>query len=353
MAKTTISDVANLAGVSTATVSNVINNKPGVTQKTRELVIDAINELNYRPRGTARNLKREGTAACLGVVVKELDNPYYTDVVTGIREYAKTKGYTVFVTSSEGSFRQEKIIIEQLTNKDIDGVIIAPSLSDPDAEFSHLFRLQSLNYPFVLLEKVQGIHASVVDIDHVAATKSAVKYLIDSGHSKILHFSGPEYTSHTMDRIRGVREAYSESSLVFRADEVLVSAGSRLEQGYDTAIDYFKDLPRNEYPTAIVCYNDLIALGTIAALTELDIRIPGDISVVGDDDIEFARRSPIPLTTIHTPKVELGEKAAELLIQSIEAPKQLAPQKFLLKSELVLRNSTRVLNQDGSPVKPN
>lgn len=343
MSKTTISDVANRAGVSTATVSNVINNKPGVTQNTRELVISAINELNYRPRGTARNLKRGKIAPCVGVVVKELDNPYYTDVVTGIREYAKLRGYTVFVTSSEGSFRQEKIIIEQLTNKDVDGVIIAPSLSDPDAEFSHLFRLQSLNYPFVLLEKVQGIHASVVDIDHIAATKSAVKYLFEAGHSKIIHFSGPKYTSHTLDRIRGVREAYSESSLVFRQNEVLVPAGSRLEEGYTTALNYFKDLPREKYPTAIVCYNDLIALGTIASLTEIGIRVPEDVSVIGDDDIEFARRSPIPLTTIHTPRVELGQKSAELLIQNIEAPKQLKPKKFILKSELVLRKSTRAL----------
>ncbi len=343
MAKTTISDVARRAGVSTATVSNVINNKHGVSQQTRELVLEAINELNYRPRGTARSLKREGSDPCIGVVVKELGNPYYTDVVSGIREYAKSKGYTVFVSSSGGSFRQEKIIIEQLTNKDVDGVIIAPSLSDPDAEFSHLFRLQSLNYPFVLLEQVQGIHASVVDIDHITATKNAVRHLIDSGHTNILHFSGPEYTSHTTDRIRGVREAYSESSLVFRADEILVPAGSRLEEGYDAAMNYFPDRPEADYPTAIVSYNDLIALGVLAALTELGISVPDTISVIGDDDIEFARRSPIPLTTIHTPKVELGRKAAELLIADIESPKQRSPQKFLLQTELILRKSSRAL----------
>ncbi|MCF7802751.1 MAG: LacI family transcriptional regulator [Candidatus Marinimicrobia bacterium] len=346
MANTTISDVAKRAGVSTATVSNVINNKPGVTQITRDTVIEAMNELNYRPRGTARNLKRERSFPCIGVVVKELDNPYYTDVVSGIRQYAKSKGYTVFVTSSEGNFRQEKVIIDQLTNKDVNGVIIAPSLSDPDAEFSHLFQLQSLNYPFVLLEKVQGIHASVVDIDHVSSTKSAVKYLIDSGHSKIIHFSGPEYTSHTMDRIRGVREAYSESSLVFQEDKVLVSSGSRLEGGYETAMSYFRDLPTDEYPTAIVCYNDLIALGAIAALTELGIDVPGDVSVIGDDDIEFAKRFPIPLTTIHTPKIELGQKAAELLIDAIEASEQLPPQKLLLRPELIVRKSTRKLVSD-------
>lgn len=341
MSNTTISDVAKRAGVSTATVSNVLNNKPGVTQTTREAVLEAMNALNYRPRSTARNLKRERSFPCIGVIVKELDNPYYTEIISGIRSYARTKGFTVFVTSSDGDFRQEKIIIEQFTNKDIDGVIISPALNDPDAEFSHIFQLQNINYPFVLLEKVQGINASVVDIDHVASTKYAVKFLIESGHSKIIHFSGPPHTSHTLERIRGVREAYSESSLVFKEEEVLIPAGSSLEEGFMTAKKYFKNLAKEDFPTAIVCYNDLIALGAISAMTQIGIKIPEQVSIIGDDDIEFARRYPVPLTTMHTPKIDLGRKAAELLIDAIEASEQAPPRKLLLQPDLVVRKSTR------------
>lgn len=347
MANTTINDVAEQAGVSTATVSNVINNKSGVSKSTRELVLRVMSDLNYRPRGTARNLKKKRQPTCIAVLVKELDNPYYTDIVTGVRKQAEQRGYSVFVASSEGDIKQEKKIIEQLTSKDIDGVIIAPSLSDPDAEFSHLFQLQSLNYPFVLLERVQGIRAPVVDIDHIAATKKAVKYLIDAGHSKIVHFSGPQYTSHTLERIRGIREAYSESSLIYNEKDVLISAGSHLEEGYNAAISYFSNLKKKDFPTAIVCYNDLIALGTIAALSEQGIRVPEDVSVIGDDDIEFAHRSTIPLTTIHTPKIELGQNAANLLIKTIEANGPLTAEKIFLESELIVRKSSRCLSNGG------
>ncbi len=343
MARVTITDVAEKAGVSAATVSNVINNRPGVSQSTRELVLQTIREVNYRPSGTARNLKRKSGKPCIGVVVKELDNPYYTDVASGIREYADSRGYTVFLTSSGGDYHREKTAINEFTVKDIDGIVIAPSLTDPEAEISHLFHLQELNFPFVLLEKIQGIRASVVDIDHIAATKSAVKYLIDAGHTQIVHFAGPDYTTHTNERIAGVRTAYSESHLVFNEEQTIVSAGAHLEDGYQTAMGYFQDRSPAEYPTAIVCFNDLIALGAVAALNDLGISVPAQVSIMGDDDIKFARRCPIPLSTIHTPRHELGQTAAEILIESIESPQTPKMRTVMLESRLVIRQSTRVL----------
>lgn len=343
MGNVTIRDVAEKAGVSTATVSNVINNRSGVSESTRNRVLQTMRDINYRPSGTARNLKRKTGQPCIGVIVKELNNPYYTDVASGIREYADSKGYTVFISSSEGDHAREKVTLTQYTNKDVDGAVIAPSLLDPDAEISHLFHLQELNFPFVLLEKVRGIRSPAVDIDHVAATKGAVKYLIDGGHSRIVHFAGPAYTSHTRERIEGVRAAYSESHLVFNEKENIITVGAHLEDGYQAATNYFKEKNPEDYPTAIVCFNDLIALGTVAALNDLGIDVPEQVSVIGDDDIEFAKRCPIPLTTIHTPRRELGRKAAELLIDLIESPEDAKVRVEMLESQLVIRQSSRVL----------
>jgi len=339
----TISDVARLAGVSHGTVSNVINGKPSVNRGTREAVVRAIHQLNYRPKGSARNLKKRSARNSLGLIIKELDNPFYTAVASGARQYALEKGYSIFISSSEGVHKEERRLVEQFSSQDVTGAIIAPSLEDAEAELSHLFQLKSLNFPFVLLEEIRGIQSNVVTINNTLAMKNAVKYLIDDGHSRILHFAGPEYTSHTADRIRGVREAFSESNFAFDTESMIVTAGAHMDEGKETARKVFQKLRRDEYPTAVVCYNDLIALGVISALLELGIQVPEDVSVVGADDIDFAKNSPIPLTTISTPKRALGRKAAELLIKMIESPNAINGEKITLASKLAVRQSTRPL----------
>jgi len=194
----------------------------------------------------------------------------------------------------------------------------------------------------VLLEDVKGIQANVVSIDNIKAMKDAVKYLIENGHSKIVHFAGPRHASHTYERIDGFHRAYSESQLVFR-NEMIVSTGAHLDDGYRKCLEFFRGRSRDCYPTAIVCYNDLVALGVISALGELQIRVPDEISVVGNDDISFSSRTPVQLTTIQAPLFELGKRAAEILIKNIESHEPLPIEKVVLDAELVVRDSTRAL----------
>jgi LacI family transcriptional regulator len=123
------------------------------------------------------------------------------------------------------------------------------------SEIEHLFKLKMINYPFVLLEDVKGIQANIVAIDNLKAIKKAVKYLIDNGHTKIVHFAGPPNSSHTQERIEGFRHAFSESTLVFKKD-MIVPIGSQYENSYGKTIEYFKNKERKDYPTAIVCFND-------------------------------------------------------------------------------------------------
>lgn len=339
--KITIEDVAKRARVSKGTVSAVINAKSTVKHETRELVLSVMKELNFKPKGMARNLKNGNTEKSIGLIIKDLNYPFYTAIAAGVKEYANSKGYLVVITSSENDHESEKKISHLFSIKDIKGTIIAP-IVEGEAEIEHLFKLKMINYPFVLLEDVKGIQANVVTVDNIRAMKNAVKYLIETGHKKIIHFSGPENSSHTMERILGFKQAFSETTLMFQKDMV-VSIGSHFEESYDGCIEFFKEKPKADYPTAIVCFNDQQALGVMSALKDMDIKIPDEISIIGNDDIYYARIYPIPLSTIRAPQVEIGRKAAEILIDSIESAEILATQRIVLDTELVIRESTKKL----------
>ncbi|MHB8579968.1 MAG: LacI family DNA-binding transcriptional regulator [Ignavibacteriaceae bacterium] len=342
MKRITIEDVAKKAGVSKGTISAVINAKNSVKPQTRDKILSVMKELNFRPKGVARNLKNGNQDKSIGIIIKDLNYPFYTSIASGAREYAKSKGYSVIVASSENNHEYEKKLSHLFATKDIKGTIIAPIVAGT-VEIEHLFRLKMINYPFVLLEDVKGIQANVVAIDNLRAIKKAVKYLIDSGHTKIVHFAGPAYSTHTQERIEGFRHAFSESTLVFHKD-MIVHVGSNYEESYSKTLEYFKHKGIKDYPTAIVCFNDMQALAVMTALKELNIKIPEDISIVGNDDIYYAKIYPVPLTTIRAPQHEIGMKAAEILIRNIESQKLMQVEKVMLSTEFIVRESTRILN---------
>ncbi len=343
MKRITIEDVAKEAGVSKATVSAVINAKNSVRPQTRDHILEIMKQLNFRPRGVARNLKNGKLDKSIGIIIKDLNYPFYTSIATGVKEYTNSKGYSLIVASSENVHECEIKFTHLFSTKDIKGVIISP-IVEGTAEIEHLFNLKRINYPFVLLEDVKGIQANVIAINNLKAIKQAVRYLIEGGHEKIVHFAGPIQSSHTQERIEGFRHAFSESTLVFKKD-MIVPIGSRHEESYGNTIKYFKNLSPQDYPTAIVCFNDQQALVVMSALHELNIRVPDDISIIGNDDIYYARTYPIPLTTIRAPQLEIGRKAAEILIRNIESSKLLPNERVVLETELVIRKSTRVLNR--------
>ena len=343
MKKSTIQDVAEKANVSKGTVSAVINSKTIVKSATRERVLKVMKELNFRPRGHARNLKTQLIERSIGLIIRELDNPFYTTLATGVKKYAKSKGYIDIISSSESDHENEEEITQMFSSKDVKGAIIAPVING-SVEIDHLFRLKLLNYPFVMLEEVQGIQANVVSINNLKATMNATTYLMKTGHTRIVHFSGPEFASHTHERISGFRNAFSESNLRF-SDDLIVACGSHFQHGFDTGIQYFKGIDSNMFPMAVVCYNDISALGLISALHKLNIDVPNQVSIIGNDDIEFARHWSPALTTIHSPLEELGEKAAEVLIRHIEADQILPIEKHQLESELRIRETTLDLSK--------
>lgn len=336
MKNVTIEDVADHADVSKSTVSAVINDRDVVKDTTRQRVLDAIETLNYRPRGSARRGFKAPDGNSLGFVIKEADNPYYSEVQMGIQEVASQQGFLTFVSSSEGEFDAEKKIISQFSTKDLDGLIITPILND-DTDLSHIFELKRNNIPFVMLEGIRGIQANLVDIDNVEASCRAVAHLIDLGHEHVVHFAGPSYSTHSQERVDGVRRAFSRSPLIFD-DENVLETGDSFEEGYEKALDHFGN--EDTETTAVTCYNDLVALGTMEGLRELGLEVPNDVSVVGFDDLNLLEYFPIPLTTVHVPKYEMGQRAAELLVNQIRGNSSHKNQRISLEADLVVRSST-------------
>ena len=336
----TISDVARQTGVSKATVSAVLNDSEDVSIDTRDRVLAAIESLNYRP--TQHSGVRAATRyRSIALVIKEYDNPYYDEVTAGVREYAEAQGYMLFVVSSEGSYSAEKRAVELLREKGVDGLIAAPVM-DEDADLSHFYELKRRNFPFVFLEQVRGVPASLVDLENISASQKAVEYLFSLGHRRVAHFAGPQYSLHSEERANGVRRAYSSTHLVL-APEDIISAGAHFEDGYRCGRALIESRFPAERPTAITCYNDLVAMGLVKAITDLGLKVPDDVSVIGFDDIKFSEIFLVPLTTVRVPKFDMGNRAAQMLIAHIESREAVTPQRHYLEAELIVRASTAPL----------
>lgn len=344
--KPTIKDVAEAAGVSSATVSNVLNDKHNVGEETRRRVRRVIEKMNYRPSASAQRRLQQSAQKSIGLVVKEIHNPYFADVIVGAQEEAGARGYDLMVATSEGERETENRVVEAFVSRDLNGIIINPLL-DSKADLSHLFELKRRNIPFVMLEQVRGLRANLVDVDNTTDYKESVKYLIDLGHEQIVHFAGPEYSMHSDERIEGFRGAFFESGLVYSEDFV-VRAGASLEEGYRAGREYFEGRAAADRPTAVACYNDLVGIGLMRALRELGLSIPQEVSILGFDNIDFCEYAPVPLTSVGVPTQEMGRKAVEMLVRHMESAEPGQPEVTSLKAEMTVRASTAPPGQGAS-----
>ncbi|HEX6924614.1 MAG TPA: LacI family DNA-binding transcriptional regulator [Longimicrobiaceae bacterium] len=344
----TINDVAREAGVSKGTVSAVLNGRDSVSDITRQRVLAVMNQLNYRPsdRAGRSRSRRNGS---IGVLIREIDNPFYSEVVAGVRAYASKHEYTVLVASSEGDYQEERRALDLLQEMNVDGLILYPVLNK-ETDLSPLFELKRRNFPFILLESIWGLNASLIGVDNVAASGRAVEHLISLGHTRIVHFAGPPYSMHGKERIDGLYRAFSASHIAF-SDDAIVPTGAHLEDGYRVGLQYFGERSAADRPTAVTCFNDMVALGLCRALTELGLRVPEDVSVVGYDNLPILDYLSIPLTSVHVPKFEMGEQAAKILLEHIQAQQVIPPRQIQFEAELVVRGSTRSL-LDNRVVQP-
>ncbi len=325
-------DVARMAGVSSATVSYVVNNGPRpVSPETRARVLDAIDKLGYRPNAVARNLRRQRTTT-LGLILPDAQNPFFAEVARGIESVALEHGYVVIQCHSDFSAARELQFVETLYGERIAGVLWFPTSGDAGPAN----RLAEYRVPLVVIDRLgPGIHAPSVVADNFHGAYLATRHLIDLGHRRIGCIARPSDLSHSEQRIRGYLQALQDGGIA-PDEDLIVRSGYRPEAGRVAALELLR---RSPAPTAIFAYNDFMAIGALRAAYERRLRVPEDLAVVGFDNIPQAALTCPALTTVSQAKTELGRQAARLLLDMIDGRTPETNQ-IVLGVELVIREST-------------
>ena len=329
-----IRDVADLAGVSVATVSNVLNRPALVSPTTRAKVQAAITELGYVRSESAR-LLRAGRSQVLALLVLDLANPFFVDVMRGAEQAARAAGLGVMICNSAQSVAEESDYLAMFAQHRVRGVLVTSG----DETGGTLGILQRSRIPYVLVDRlVPGPPACQVLVDDVAGGALALGHLAASGHRRITFVSGPLELPQCRDRLAGARRAAAEAGLA--ADGLRVIECPRLDiaSGRDAAA---RVLGLADRPTAVFCANDLLALGMLQAFFAAGVGVPDEMAIVGYDDIEFAAAAAIPLSSIRQPAARIGQTAVELLIEETgpHAARH-THQDVVFQPELVVRASS-------------
>lgn len=329
---TTIREVAEIAGVSYATVSHVINNTRLVTPETRERVLAAMKALNYRPNALARSL-RQGKTNTIGLVLPDSANPFFAEISRSIEDESFKKGYSVFLCNTELDTQRELFYVDVLSKKQVDGIIFVAAGDQADS----LDFLVQRNMPVVMIDRdVPNVEVDAVLTDNQLGGFLATRHLLELGHTRIACIAGPSSITPSAERIIGYRRALEQAGLSY--DENLVIPGDyHFQSGMEITHTFLKMDPR---PTAIFALNDLMAMGALRAASEAGFSIPRDLAVVGYDDLELTRFTNPPLTTISQPKKEIGAQAINLLVDRMSR-KSRAPSRLVLAPELIVRRSTQ------------
>lgn len=325
-------DVARRAGVSTATVSYVLNARPGVSVERRLQVLTAISELGFRPNRLARSL-RKGRSRVLGLILLDIANPFYPEIAAGVIEAAALTDYQVFVAHGgpNGKFVQRET--EALVEHRCDGIIFT-SLTEGDRDV--MDSLLAAGVPCVqAVRRLRGVSADFVGIDDHLGGTDAARHLLSLGHRDIAVLAGPQTSSSSHGRLLGFTAALAEAHVTLPKEWSLECELTR-EGGYRGTLQL---LARAKRPGAIFCGNDMIAMGAIDALLKSGLRVPEDMAVVGYDDMSFASDRQIQLTSVHQPRAEIGRVAVRLLLDRVASPE--APiRTVILPHHLVVRRSS-------------
>jgi LacI family transcriptional regulator len=328
-------DVAAVAGVSIGTVSNVLNRPHLVSEATRLRVQAAIVELGFVRNETARQL-RAGSSRTIAYVVLDAANPFFNDVSRGVEDIARDEGMVVYLCNSNQDGVREREYLERLREQRVQGVLITPI--DSNAE-----RIAEMSggMPVVLVD----CHAwddtqCSVAVDDVLGGELALDHLLETGHERIAFVGGPMSVQQVRDRHQGARNALERSSrkaelVVLDTETLVVAEGRRAGERLVAMSD-------DERPTAAFCANDLLALGLLQAMWRFGLSVPGDLAVVGYDDIEFAEAAAVPLTSVRQPRELLGRTAARLLLEEASDEVVHTHQQVRFSPELVVRASTRI-----------
>jgi DNA-binding LacI/PurR family transcriptional regulator len=333
----TIKDIARRAGVSHSTVSRALRGSALIPAATAERVHRAAIELGYQPSAAARSLKTNRSQV-LGVVVSSLDDPFFSEIVQGVEDIAQERGYSLFIAASQRDPQREQKIVQALVEHRSDGVIICSSSFGAE----QARQLSAFGLPIVVVnnQSAEDYRYSIYH-DDLDGSRQLTRHLIELGHQRIAYLGNALSGRTTLDRLAGFQREMQDSGLPLRAEYVHQVPGGDPAAGLD-GVGYFLSLPQR--PTALLCFNDMLAIGALQGLQQAGVRVPVDFSLAGFDNILFSAFTSPPLTTFDQPKRFIGAEGARLLLGLLEpaagAEQDPQPRIRILQGRLLVRQST-------------
>lgn len=341
----TIKDVARKAGVSVASVSKVINNRPQVSVETRSRVLAAIEELGYAPNQNARELV-EGQTRTVGLLLPTLENPIFAQAAKGVETAAARHGYQVILGDFDEDLTKEACLLEMLRSRRVEGTISVGFRRGNERHDVGYHALVAAGTPVVfLMGQVEEKDFYSIFVDEEEAGYLAACYLLGLGHRRLVYLAGPATAIQTRQKIKGIARAHQERHLELKP-EAIVHSDYHLPGGAKAARAIYA---RADRPTAVFAFNDLMAIGAIKSAREMGLRVPDDISIMGFDGIDWTAYYEPALTTLRQPARQMGQAAFDLILKIIKGERP-TKRRYPFHAELVEGGSTRPLTA-GAPVQ--
>ena len=331
----TIKDVAKMAGVSTTTVSHVINKTRFVAEETEKLVLQAIQDLKYSPSAVARSLK-VNTTKSIGMIVTTSEAPYFAEIIHAVEEHCYRQGYSLFLCNTQNNAEKIRNHLDMLAQKRVDGILVMCSEYLPDS-LNILTNFETI--PMVVMDWGPNVDTDIIQDNSFNGGYLATQHLIENGHKQIGIIAGELSKTTAKTRYEGFVHAMQEAGLTINPNWVM-EGFFEPEDGYECMN---KILRQDTLPTAVFCCNDVMALGAISAIGEKGLRVPDDISIIGYDNIHASRFYSPPLTTIHQSKSRLGVQAVNLLFERINHKSE-QRETLEIHPELVIRKSVKKIS---------
>lgn len=328
---TTMKDIAKLTGLGLATISSYFNGG-NVREKNRKKIEEAIEELHYEVNEVARGLKTNATKT-IGVVIPELNNIFCTEVIAGMEDILRSHGYATIICDCRTDKKLEKEAVEFLTRKRVDGIINMAV----DVTGDHLRAFQKTGKPIILIDRyIKGLECDSVLVDNKKAAQKAVSLLLENGHRNIGIIAGPDDISTAQERLEGYYQAYEDAGIEIR--ESLIYHGDYTIPGGVRALEAL--VHSNPEMTAVFVTNYEMTMGAVIGMNELGIRMPDELSIIGFDNLEFARACSPKLTIVSQPTHEIAQEVARIMLERLGGEKEIKVVEKL-QTEIIMGKSIR------------
>ncbi|MEO5685304.1 MAG: LacI family DNA-binding transcriptional regulator [Chitinophagaceae bacterium] len=334
----TIKDIAKALGLSTSTVSRALRDSYEISPETKQLVLDYARQINYRPNPIALSLK-EKRSRSIGVIVSEIANSFFSQIINGIESIAYSKGYNVIISQSRESYEREVINMDFLSSRSVDGFLI--SVSTETEDFTHITDLHERGLPIVFVDRmIESIDTHKVIANNFKGAYDATTHLINNGYKRIAHLANSEYLSITKERAAGYRQALADAKMEFN-DIYLKHCphGGMIYEEVDIAMNELMN--QKHKPDAIFASADKLTTNSMRYCRAKGIVIPDDLAMVGFSNLDLTELLSPSLSVVRQPAFEMGEVAAELLIKTIESKRPVTEYETrILPAELFIRDSS-------------